>query len=494
MRIERGGMRRWALAALLALAVGGVRPAGAAVTGVVYNSGTGHYYKYVAASGSWSSAKAGAEALGGYLVSVTSDAERQWIDANLRPSGSTMWLGGTDAAQEGTWTWVNGDSWSYSYWNGGEPNNSGNEDNLMVNTNGTWNDVYDSYTIPGYVVEWNTDPNAPPPPILPPDPSDLAATLSFTSTVVLQWTDNSLNELRFEVERRTAASAFARVATLGSGTTTFEDEALAPSTAYTYRVRAANAVGPSGYTNEASVASGTYVPSPAAPSDLVASSAAPDSMDLLWTDNSAGEMGFNVYRRAGGGDYEFLSRTAPDAVSLADSGLAPDADYGYAVRAVGTVRVSGAAEAAGTTLPTLSVATIAGDLKDSAKFGKDSLKASASFDFLEGASDGEADPVAEGLSIRAGPDAAPVLLSIVPQDEGWKVKGAKASWKSPAGSTRKIKVQVDLEQRTVSFSVAGLELAAPPANPVRVSLAVGGDAGTDRRDWEAGKPGVFRFR
>ena len=60
MRIDRGesrrGVRRWLAAALLALALplGGTLPAGAAITGVVYYSGTGHYYKYVAASGSWS--------------------------------------------------------------------------------------------------------------------------------------------------------------------------------------------------------------------------------------------------------------------------------------------------------------------------------------------------------------------------------------------------------------------------------------------------------
>jgi len=121
-------------------------------------------------------------------------------------------------------------------------------------------------------------------------------------------------------------------------------------------------------------------------------------------------------------------------------------------------------------------------------------KVTASYEFIAGESDGAADLVAEGFTLRVGPVAAPVAFRILPADEGWKVRGTKATWKSPKGSARKVTVQVDSEKRLVKVSITGMELTAPPANPMRVSIAVGNDGGTARGDWEETKPGAFRLR
>merc|ERR1711962_1690367 len=52
-----------------------------------------------------------------------------------------MWIGGTDEAQEGSWTWSDGSPWDYQKWGSGEPNNAGgSEDCSMMWPNG-WNDV-----------------------------------------------------------------------------------------------------------------------------------------------------------------------------------------------------------------------------------------------------------------------------------------------------------------------------------------------------------------
>ncbi|MCB9627364.1 MAG: DUF4215 domain-containing protein [Sandaracinaceae bacterium] len=53
----------------------------------------------------------------------------------------TFWLGGTDEHQEGTFVWRDGVTMSPTFWNGGEPNNLGNEDCVTSNAAGAWNDL-----------------------------------------------------------------------------------------------------------------------------------------------------------------------------------------------------------------------------------------------------------------------------------------------------------------------------------------------------------------
>ncbi len=330
-------------------------------------------------------------------------------------------------------------------------------------------------------------------------PTDLAATVSYGNPIVLTWTDNSDNEEQFEVERKPAVdTTFSRVGTTGPGdvVAAYQDAATAPDVAYTYRVRARNSAGTSGYSNEATITSSPLVAArpPRAPSGLVVVSATRDSVGLSWSDNSLDEVGFAVDRRSGNGEYEFVAMTAANASSFQDTGLRPDSEFVYGVRAFSATGVSGRSEADATTLPTLAVTALRGDLKDSPKAGKDSLKVSASYEFLAGESDGLADPVAEGITLRAGTDAAPVLMKLPPQAEGWKGEGSKWTWKSPRGALVKYRIQVDFERRLVTASAQGLELAVPPANPMRVSIGIGNDGGTARQEWEMPKTGVFRLR
>ncbi|MEZ4327592.1 MAG: C25 family cysteine peptidase [Polyangiales bacterium] len=53
----------------------------------------------------------------------------------------TFWVGGTDEHTEGTFVWRDGVTVSPTFWNGGEPNNAGNEDCITSNTGGAWNDL-----------------------------------------------------------------------------------------------------------------------------------------------------------------------------------------------------------------------------------------------------------------------------------------------------------------------------------------------------------------
>jgi hypothetical protein len=87
---------------------------------------------------------------------------------------------------------------------------------------------------------------------LPAAPSSLSATAASASQINLAWADLSGNESGFKIERSTATSAWAQIGTVGANVTSYASTGLAGSTAYSYRVRAYNTAGDSGYSNTAS--------------------------------------------------------------------------------------------------------------------------------------------------------------------------------------------------------------------------------------------------
>jgi hypothetical protein len=114
------------------------------------NNYNGHSYYRSTGSATWTTARSNCTAMGGYLVTVTSSGENSFL-FNLWPSG---WIGLTDEVTEGTWRWVTGETYSYSSWNGGEPNNSGNEDYIQFVSGGKWNDLNNNSSLP-YVIEFD---------------------------------------------------------------------------------------------------------------------------------------------------------------------------------------------------------------------------------------------------------------------------------------------------------------------------------------------------
>ena len=110
----------------------------------------GHSYYRSTGSAFWTTAKQNCVSMGGYLVTITSAAENSFI-FNLWPSG---WIGLTDEVTEGVWRWVTGETYSYSSWNPGEPNNAGNEDYIQFVGGGKWNDLPNNVSLP-YVLEFN---------------------------------------------------------------------------------------------------------------------------------------------------------------------------------------------------------------------------------------------------------------------------------------------------------------------------------------------------
>ncbi len=82
-------------------------------------------------------------------------------------------------------------------------------------------------------------------------PTDLTAALSGKQ-VVLAWTDNSSGETGFSIERKEAGGKYIQIASVPSNQTNYTDDAVKAGKAYSYRVKAFNAVAGSSYTNEAS--------------------------------------------------------------------------------------------------------------------------------------------------------------------------------------------------------------------------------------------------
>jgi hypothetical protein len=80
------------------------------------------------------------------MLCVNNAAENEWMRSQF---GSYYWIGYTDMLPYGggkgtkQYGWVTGCSSTYTNWNAGEPNNSGNNEDYAVvsKVTGKWNDV-----------------------------------------------------------------------------------------------------------------------------------------------------------------------------------------------------------------------------------------------------------------------------------------------------------------------------------------------------------------
>lgn len=132
-------------------------------TAVKYN---GHYYQYYPMiSNSWKEAVDYCHSLGGYLATISSQEENDFLYGYIESLDITSaYFGLTDKDVEGTWIWENGETSTYRNWHSGEPNGqNSNEDYAMFYykfSDGTWNDgdFSQSKTVKGsvgFICEWD---------------------------------------------------------------------------------------------------------------------------------------------------------------------------------------------------------------------------------------------------------------------------------------------------------------------------------------------------
>ena len=120
---------------------------------------SGHTFAITSAAMNWNNAKVQATALGGYLTTVNSKAENDWLTTRFRiQHGAELWIGANDIATNNTWVWDNGTTdndngltddlsnnakWADNItrkWYTNEPNNSGDCGHIWK-ISGHWDDT-----------------------------------------------------------------------------------------------------------------------------------------------------------------------------------------------------------------------------------------------------------------------------------------------------------------------------------------------------------------
>lgn len=176
----------------------------------------------------------------------------------------------------------------------------------------------------------------------PSAPGALSVTAATSARIDLSWgaASDNIGVTGYLIERCVGGgcSDFTQIAAPTGTGTSFSDSGLAPSTSYSYRVRATDAAGNLGpYSN---ISSATTLPDstpPTTPASLSASAFSSTRVDLSWsaaTDN-VGVTGYLVERCQGAGCSIFtqIAGLAGGAVSYSDTGVTAGNTYSYRVRA-----------------------------------------------------------------------------------------------------------------------------------------------------------------
>lgn len=103
-----------------------------------------HEYCLTPSNLDWAEAANYAGSLGGYLVTINSQSEQDFL-LDRFGNDTWYWIGFTDIGQEGEWFWANGEPVTYTNWVQGEPNEQSDcdEDFAIMNwgTGGKWKDL-----------------------------------------------------------------------------------------------------------------------------------------------------------------------------------------------------------------------------------------------------------------------------------------------------------------------------------------------------------------
>jgi titin len=173
---------------------------------------------------------------------------------------------------------------------------------------------------------------------VPDAPTNLAAAVVSATQVDLTWTDNAINETGYVVERSDNGGAFAAIANLPADAVAYSDLTVAAPNSYNYQVAATNSVGPSGYSNQASVS----ITLPDAPINLSATNVSRTGFTFNWEYPFPQPDGFEV-QISTNSNFNSIEQSFPDVgadlTSLDISGLKRNTWFYVRIRGISAVGV-----------------------------------------------------------------------------------------------------------------------------------------------------------
>jgi hypothetical protein len=194
---------------------------------------------------------------------------------------------------------------------------------------GTDNSIY---IVGGTTAKYTQSGTIPTPPATP---SGLVATSAGTSSINLNWIDNSTNETGFVLMQSSSAGGiFNKLITIPANSTSYTDTGLGSSATYYYKIQATNTGGNSSWSNIASATTASSGP-PAAPSGLSAIPVGCNSVLLSWKDNSSNETSFDLRRSTSStGTYVTVATLPANTSTYSNTGLTKGKKYYYKIRSV----------------------------------------------------------------------------------------------------------------------------------------------------------------
>ena len=98
----------------------------------------GHCYLKYTLEKKWEEARTYCRDHGGYLLSIESAAENNFIEGAF--SGGDYWIGGNDLDLEGVFVWDSGNALIFDNWKDNEPNGHNSENCMRFDSDWMWRD------------------------------------------------------------------------------------------------------------------------------------------------------------------------------------------------------------------------------------------------------------------------------------------------------------------------------------------------------------------
>jgi titin len=200
-----------------------------------------------------------------------------------------------------------------------------------------------------------------------PAPANLTAQAAGADLIRLAWADNSWNESRFYVERRTLPDgSFSEVGQAPPNSTEFQDKTAVLLVDYEYRVHAGNDNGLSDNSNlaRAKIPLSYLLPQP--PDGTSALVLSPTSVEIAWQDRSDDELGVIIERSEGYG-FDRVGQVASPLTKFVDISAKPGTQYIYRVAAFNLYGLSAYSSFAAVSMPPLLTPSVQGGNVDASK-------------------------------------------------------------------------------------------------------------------------------